>query len=108
MKPAVAASEESGSLPRRPSGKRKRGPVCQVFFSAYGLAPAQYKWLVENRRKEYSTVCPTLIIATVDYVILFARFQFLHLGHARDRSYRPERFFRFQPNDDRGCSRSFR
>jgi len=47
-------------------------PACHVFFSAYGLAPAQYKWLVENRRKQYSEICPAPDLARVDYVILFA------------------------------------
>jgi hypothetical protein len=47
-------------------------PACQVFFSAYGLAPAQYKWLVENRRKQYSGICPAANLSQVDYVILFA------------------------------------
>ncbi len=47
-------------------------PACQVFFSAYGLAPAQYKWLVENRRKQYAGICPAPDLSRVDYVILFA------------------------------------
>jgi len=47
-------------------------PACHVFFSAYGLAPAQYKWLVENRHKQYSEICPAPDLARVDYVILFA------------------------------------
>jgi hypothetical protein len=47
-------------------------PACQTFFSAYGLAPAQYKWLVENRRKQYSGICPAPNLSQVDYVILFA------------------------------------
>jgi len=47
-------------------------PACHIFFSAYGLAPAQYKWLVENRRKQYSGVCPAPDLSRVDYVILFA------------------------------------
>jgi hypothetical protein len=47
-------------------------PECRVFFSAYGLAPAQYKWLVENRRKQHASICPAPDLARVDYVILFA------------------------------------
>lgn len=47
-------------------------PACRIFFSAYGLAPAQYKWMVENRRKQYATICPAPDLARVDYVILFA------------------------------------
>lgn len=47
-------------------------PACRIFFSAYGLAPAQYKWMVENRRKQFATICPAPDLARVDYVILFA------------------------------------
>jgi hypothetical protein len=47
-------------------------PSCRIFFSAYGLAPAQYKWMVENRRKQFSAICPASDLAHVDYVILFA------------------------------------
>jgi hypothetical protein len=47
-------------------------PACHMFFSAYGLAPAQYKWLVENRKKQYAGICPAPDLAHVDYVILFA------------------------------------
>jgi hypothetical protein len=47
-------------------------PACHVFFSAYGLAPAQYKWMVENRRKQYASICPAPDLTHVDFVILFA------------------------------------
>jgi hypothetical protein len=47
-------------------------PACHSFFSAYGLAPAQYKWLVENRRKQYAGICPAPDLSRVDYVIIFA------------------------------------
>jgi hypothetical protein len=47
-------------------------PACQIFFSAYGLAPAQYKWMVENRKKQHSSICPAPDLAHVDFVILFA------------------------------------
>jgi hypothetical protein len=47
-------------------------PACRIFFSAYGLNPDQYKWLVENRRKQYSAICPAPDLSRVDYVILFA------------------------------------
>jgi hypothetical protein len=47
-------------------------PACRMFFSAYGLAPAQYKWLVENRRKQFADICPAPDLSRVDYVILFA------------------------------------
>jgi hypothetical protein len=47
-------------------------PSCRVFFSAYGLAPAQYKWMVENRKKEFSSICPAPDLAHVDFIVLFA------------------------------------
>lgn len=47
-------------------------PACRVYFSAYGLAPAQYKWMVENRKKEFSGICPAPDLAHVDYIVLFA------------------------------------
>jgi hypothetical protein len=47
-------------------------PACRIFFSAYGLNPDQYKWMVENRRKHYSGICPAPDLSRVDYVILFA------------------------------------
>jgi hypothetical protein len=46
-------------------------PACRLFFAAYGLAPSQYKWMAENRRKEFSGICPAPDIAHVDYVVLF-------------------------------------
>ena len=47
-------------------------PACKIFFSAYGLAPSQYKWMVESRRKQYASICPAPDLAHVDFVILFA------------------------------------
>jgi hypothetical protein len=47
-------------------------PACRIFFSVYGLNPAQYKWMVENRKKEYASICPAADLAHVDYVILLA------------------------------------
>jgi len=47
-------------------------PSCRVFFSAYGLAPAQYRWMVETRKKEFAGICPAPDLAHVDFIILFA------------------------------------
>ena len=47
-------------------------PSCRMFFSAYGLAPAQYRWMVETRKKEFSGICPAPDLAHVDFIILFA------------------------------------
>ncbi len=47
-------------------------PSCRIFFAAYGLAPTQYRWMVESRRKQYASICPAPDLAHVDFVILFA------------------------------------
>jgi hypothetical protein len=46
-------------------------PSCQTYFSGYGLSPGQFKWLVDNRKKKYPSVCPAASPAMVDYVIIF-------------------------------------
>ena len=63
---------ESEDYPEAQPENESADPSCRVFFSAYGLSPAQYKWLVDNRRKQFSSICPAPDIARVDYVILFA------------------------------------
>ena len=47
-------------------------PSCRIFFSAYGLAPSQYRWMVETRKKEFAGICPAPDLAHVDFIILFA------------------------------------
>ncbi len=46
-------------------------PACRAYFSAYGLTPKQWEWLADNRRKEFSEICPAPDLARVDFVILF-------------------------------------
>jgi len=46
-------------------------PSCQTYFSGYGLSPGQFKWLADNRKKKYPSVCPAASPAMVDYVIIF-------------------------------------
>ncbi|MGD0426301.1 MAG: hypothetical protein ABSC10_06240 [Candidatus Acidiferrales bacterium] len=46
-------------------------PACQNYFSAYGLAPNQLKWIAQNRKKLFSNVCPAPDISKVDYVMIF-------------------------------------
>jgi hypothetical protein len=45
--------------------------ACQIYFSAYGLSPSQYKWLSQNRRKNFPNICPAPSTALVDFVIIF-------------------------------------
>jgi hypothetical protein len=67
-----ASSADLEDYPEAKPDNESADPACRIFFSAYGLAPAQYKWLVENRRKQYSGICPAPDLSRVDYVILFA------------------------------------
>jgi hypothetical protein len=43
---------------------------CESYFSAYGLSPMQYKWMVENRRKKYPGICPASVPGKVDFVVI--------------------------------------
>jgi hypothetical protein len=69
---AVASSGDSEDYPDSKPENESADPSCRVFFSAYGLAPSQYKWLVENRRKDYAGICPAPDLNHVDFVVLFA------------------------------------
>ncbi len=44
---------------------------CAHYFSAYGLSPNQFKWIAQNRRKAFPTVCPAPTPAMVDFVVIF-------------------------------------
>jgi hypothetical protein len=44
---------------------------CAHFFSAYGLSPNQYKWIAQNRKKAFPTVCPAPAPNMVDFVVIF-------------------------------------
>jgi hypothetical protein len=45
--------------------------ACQNYFSAYGLAPSQLKWIAQNRKKLFSNVCPAPEVGKVDFVMIF-------------------------------------
>ena len=44
---------------------------CTAYFSAYGLTPNQFKWLMINRKKKFPGICPASLPSLVDYVIIF-------------------------------------
>jgi hypothetical protein len=67
----VADAGESEDYPDTQVQNESADPSCRVFFAAYGLSPSQYKWMAENRRKEFSGICPAPDLAHVDYVVLF-------------------------------------
>jgi hypothetical protein len=71
LQPAASA-EDPDDYPNAQPENESADPACHVFFSAYGLTPSQYKWLAENRKKEFAAICPAPDLARVDYVILFA------------------------------------
>ncbi len=68
---AAQPAEESEDYPDTQPQNESADPSCRVFFAAYGLSPSQYKWMAENRRKEFSGICPAPDLAHVDYVVLF-------------------------------------
>jgi hypothetical protein len=46
-------------------------PSCHSYFSAYGLTPSQTKWIMQNRQKSLSGICPAPDPSKVDFVIIF-------------------------------------
>jgi hypothetical protein len=44
---------------------------CNVFFSAYGVTPMQYKWIAGDQRKKFPGVCPAPEPSMVDFVVIF-------------------------------------
>jgi hypothetical protein len=67
----AATVAESEDYPDTQVQNESADPACRVYFAAYGLSPSQYKWMAENRRKEFSGICPAPDLAHVDYVVLF-------------------------------------
>lgn len=45
--------------------------ACSVYFSVYGVTPMQYKWIADERGKEFPGVCPAPEPSMVDYVVIF-------------------------------------
>lgn len=45
--------------------------ACSVYFSAYGVTPMQYKWIADERSKQFPGVCPAPEPSMVDYVVIF-------------------------------------
>jgi hypothetical protein len=67
----VAATVESEDFPDSQPESESADPACQIFFSAYGLTPEQFKWVAQNRKKKFSNVCPAPDTSRVDFVIIF-------------------------------------
>lgn len=69
MRPVAATDSEDD--PESQPEDQSADPSCRVFFSAYGLAPAQYRWIAQNRQKKYPGICPAAGPSQVDYVMIF-------------------------------------
>jgi Bacterial SH3 domain len=71
--PAPAGSDDESDDPSWVTVPRYESddPACKLFFSSYGLSPGQFRWIVENRKKRFPSVCPAASPAMVDYVIIF-------------------------------------
>lgn len=67
---ADTSEDDDDSYLNRPVSESE-DPSCQTYFSGYGLSPGQFKWLADNRRKKYPSICPAASPAMVDYVIIF-------------------------------------
>lgn len=68
----VSANADSEEFPDfQPAVSDSADPACQSYFSAYGLAPSQIKWLAENRKKEFPSICPAPDPSKVDFVVIF-------------------------------------
>jgi len=68
--PATPAANSDDAPAAQPENE-SADPACQNYFSAYGLAPSQLKWIAQNRKKLFSNVCPAPDISKVDYVMIF-------------------------------------
>jgi hypothetical protein len=49
----------------------ERKENCRIYFSAYGLSPNQYRWMTQNRGKNFSGICPAPSPSMVDFVVIF-------------------------------------
>jgi hypothetical protein len=65
--PAANSDDNPAPQPENDSAN----PACQDFFSAYGLAPSQLKWIAQNRKKLFASICPAPDITKVGYVMIF-------------------------------------
>jgi hypothetical protein len=67
----ATAPPESEDYPDFEPISESADPACQLFFSAYGLSPAQFKWFSQSRKKKYPAICPAPDVSRVDFVLIF-------------------------------------
>ena len=66
----AAASNSIENLDAMPESE-SADARCQKYFSAYGLTPRQTEWIAQNRKRQFSDVCPAPDPSKVDFVIIF-------------------------------------
>ncbi len=72
LRPVADSSDsDSEDYPEIRPEDQSADPACQIFFSAYGLAPAQARWIAQERKKKYPGICPAASPAKVDFVMIF-------------------------------------
>ncbi len=64
-------SDDDEDLPDANAVPAEDLSACSVYFSAYGVTPMQYKWIADERNKEFPGVCPAPEPSMVDYVVIF-------------------------------------
>jgi len=64
-------SDDDEDLPDADAVPAEDPSVCSVYFSLYGVTPMQYKWIADERNKEFPGVCPAPEPSMVDYVVIF-------------------------------------
>jgi hypothetical protein len=67
----ASASVDSDEFPGLQLVNDSADPACLSFFSAYGLAPSQLKWIAQNRKKRFPSICPAPDPSKVDFVVIF-------------------------------------
>jgi hypothetical protein len=68
---ATAPTRDSDEIPDLQPRNESADLACQKYFSAYGLTPSQMKWMAQNRKRLFSSVCPAPDPSKVDFVIIF-------------------------------------
>lgn len=64
-------SDDDEELPDADTISTEDIAECSAFFSAYGVTPMQYKWIADERSKQFPGVCPAPEPSMVDYVVIF-------------------------------------
>ncbi|HWG58730.1 MAG TPA: SH3 domain-containing protein [Candidatus Acidoferrales bacterium] len=69
---AAAGTVEAVNMdPATPADYTTLNAHCATYFSAYGVSPAQLRWITNDARKRYPGICPAPNPGVVDYVVIF-------------------------------------